>query len=84
MRRSRAAVYVERIDETHANAKRAWREMGEPEYLSARRGGIARSRPRAWRESRWIGSMSDGVVHLDLELAAARCRRRHGGIRVKA
>ena len=29
-----AVVSLERIDEDHANAKRAWREMGEPEYLS--------------------------------------------------
>src|SRR5205823_4037634 len=28
-------VTVERIDENHANAKAAWRAMGEPEYLSA-------------------------------------------------
>jgi xylan 1,4-beta-xylosidase len=27
------AAYEERIDEDHANVKRAWREMGEPEYL---------------------------------------------------
>ena len=28
-------AYVERIDESHANPQRIWREMGEPEYLSA-------------------------------------------------
>ena len=28
------AVFVERIDPEHANAKRLWQEMGEPEYLS--------------------------------------------------
>jgi xylan 1,4-beta-xylosidase len=28
------AVQVERIDQDHANAKRAWQEMGAPEYLS--------------------------------------------------
>jgi xylan 1,4-beta-xylosidase len=27
------AVWLERIDEGHANAKAAWRELGEPEYL---------------------------------------------------
>ncbi|HEX8845289.1 MAG TPA: glycosyl hydrolase [Pyrinomonadaceae bacterium] len=31
----RCYAYVERIDETHANAKRLWHEMGETEYLSA-------------------------------------------------
>jgi len=28
------AAYIERIDEDHANPRRRWREMGEPEYLS--------------------------------------------------
>jgi xylan 1,4-beta-xylosidase len=28
------SAYVERIDDSHANAKSVWREMGEPEYLS--------------------------------------------------
>jgi xylan 1,4-beta-xylosidase len=28
------AVYIERIDEAHANPRRRWREMGEPEYPS--------------------------------------------------
>lgn len=28
-------AYVERIDETHANAPARWHEMGKPEYLSA-------------------------------------------------
>jgi xylan 1,4-beta-xylosidase len=28
------AVFAERIDHDHANAKRLWQEMGEPEYLS--------------------------------------------------
>lgn len=27
-------AYIERVDDTHANATRAWREMNEPEYLS--------------------------------------------------
>ncbi|CAN5861720.1 hypothetical protein BH20GEM1_BH20GEM1_09680 [soil metagenome] len=26
------SAFVERIDGAHANAKRAWKEMGEPEY----------------------------------------------------
>jgi xylan 1,4-beta-xylosidase len=28
-----ARAYIERVDETHANAIRAWREMKKPEYL---------------------------------------------------
>jgi xylan 1,4-beta-xylosidase len=30
------AAFVERIDERHANPRRAWEEMGRPEYLSQR------------------------------------------------
>lgn len=30
-----ARVSVERVDDTHANAKRAWERMGSPEYLDA-------------------------------------------------
>jgi xylan 1,4-beta-xylosidase len=29
------AAWVERIDENHANPRRLWQAMGEPEYLSA-------------------------------------------------
>jgi xylan 1,4-beta-xylosidase len=28
------AAYIERIDEDHANPRRRWREIGEPEYPS--------------------------------------------------
>jgi xylan 1,4-beta-xylosidase len=31
---TRLTAYVERIDEDHANPRRRWREMGEPEYPS--------------------------------------------------
>ena len=62
------AVYVERIDETHANAKRAWREMGEPEYLSAGEVASLEAASRVAREPLdW--KYENGVVHLDLELA---------------
>jgi xylan 1,4-beta-xylosidase len=27
------SAWLERIDDTHANAKRRWQAMGEPEYL---------------------------------------------------
>jgi Glycosyl hydrolases family 39 len=30
-----SAVSVQRIDEAHANPRRVWREMGEPDYLNA-------------------------------------------------
>jgi hypothetical protein len=29
-----ASAYVERIDATHASAKRIWRKTGSPQYLS--------------------------------------------------
>jgi xylan 1,4-beta-xylosidase len=29
-------AYVQRIDEDHANPKRLWVEMGQPEYLSSK------------------------------------------------
>lgn len=60
-------AYVERIDEDHANAKRHWREMGEPDYLSAGdvEGLQAASRlvqePQGW-------AYEDGVIHLELAL----------------
>jgi xylan 1,4-beta-xylosidase len=28
------AVRIQRVDEDHANAKRVWQDMGQPEYLS--------------------------------------------------
>ena len=28
------AARIQRVDEEHANAKRVWEEMGQPEYLS--------------------------------------------------
>jgi xylan 1,4-beta-xylosidase len=62
------AVYVERIDETHANAKRAWREMGEPEYLSAGEVALLEAASRLAREPLdW--KHENGIAHLDLELA---------------
>jgi xylan 1,4-beta-xylosidase len=61
------AAWVERIDERHANARRAWQEMGAPEYLGARdverleeASRLVRA-PQAWRyEGR--------AAHVDVEL----------------
>jgi xylan 1,4-beta-xylosidase len=62
------AVYVERIDETHANAKRAWREMGEPEYLSVGEVALLEAASRVVREPlEW--KYENGIAHLDLDLA---------------
>jgi xylan 1,4-beta-xylosidase len=62
------AVHIERIDETHANAKRAWRAMGEPEYLSADEVALLEAASRLAREPLdW--KYENGSAHLDLELA---------------
>ena len=34
MARNQQQSYIQRIDEDHANPRRAWLEMGSPEYLS--------------------------------------------------
>lgn len=60
-------VRIERIDEDHANPKRLWREMGEPEYPSAveleRLHDASRlaTEPHPW-------SHDDRTIHLDVEL----------------
>ena len=33
-RREPIAASIQRVDEDHANPKRVWQEMGQPEYLS--------------------------------------------------
>src|SRR5688572_51172 len=43
-------AYAERIDDSHANAKRTWREMGEPEYLSASEVEHLQEASRMWKE----------------------------------
>ena len=61
------AVSVERIDENHANAKRAWREMGEPEYLSASEVEALEVASRIVREPLdW--RFENQAVHLSLEI----------------
>jgi xylan 1,4-beta-xylosidase len=62
-----SAVFAERIDEEHANPKRLWQEMGEPEYLRAHQ--IERlqeasqmvKQPHAWKEQ-------GGTLHLEIRL----------------
>jgi xylan 1,4-beta-xylosidase len=62
-----ASVWIERIDQDHANVKRLWQEMGEPEYLSA--GEVERleessrlkKEPQPWQ-------YEEGVLQLDLTL----------------
>lgn len=65
--REPCCAYVERIDEVHANPKRLWRELGEPEYLSAQQveqlqeASRVRREPYPWR-------YQDRVIHLDVAL----------------
>ena len=60
-------VYIERIDENHANAKRLWLEMGKPEFPSMREveqmdtaSQIVRE-PQSWK-------YENGTIHLDLAM----------------
>lgn len=60
-------AYVERIDHTHANAKRIWQEMGEPEYLSALDVERLQDASRGWKEPHpW--EYADRTIHLDITL----------------
>lgn len=60
-------AYAERIDKTHANAKRAWRELGEPEYLSASDIELLEAASRIVREPQaW--KYENQTVHLDIVL----------------
>jgi xylan 1,4-beta-xylosidase len=61
------AAHIERIDDEHANAKRAWRQLGSPEYLSEEQVQQLEStsrlvpEPQAWRRE-------NGKVVFDVEL----------------
>lgn len=61
------AVFAERIDAEHANAKRVWQEMGEPEYLSPKQveqlheASQMIKQPHSW-------NYQDGMLHLDIRL----------------
>jgi xylan 1,4-beta-xylosidase len=61
------SVYAERIDERHANPKRLWREMGEPEYLSARQVARLEEASRVRREPQsW--AYEDQTLDLEITL----------------
>ena len=60
-------MYVERIDEDHANAKRLWLEMGKPEFPSVREVEQLCAASQMVREPQpW--KYEDGTIHLDLAL----------------
>jgi xylan 1,4-beta-xylosidase len=61
------AVFAERIDHEHANAKRVWQEMGEPEYLNRKQveqlqeaSQLVRQ-PHSWNHQ-------GRILHLDISL----------------
>lgn len=60
-------AYVERIDEAHANPRRSWCEMGEPEYLSASEVELLQGASRMWKEPQSC-EYEDRVLHLDITL----------------
>ncbi|MDQ3650023.1 MAG: glycosyl hydrolase [Acidobacteriota bacterium] len=61
------AAFIERIDETHANPRRVWREMNGPEYLSALDVEQLQSASRVAREPHaW--KYEDHIVQFDIEL----------------
>lgn len=61
------AAHVERIDEEHANAKRLWREMGEPKYLSAQEVEQLQEASQLVQESHpW--KYEAATIHLEIEL----------------
>ncbi len=64
-----SAVSIQRIDEEHANPRRVWREMGEPEYLKALEVEQLQAASRLTREPHnW--KYKDGSVHLEIALPA--------------
>ena len=49
------SAWIERIDEEHANPRRVWKEMGEPEYLCPRQvqqmetASLLHKAPQRWK-----------------------------------
>ena len=61
------AVFVERIDPEHANAKRLWQEMGEPEYLSPKHVEQLQEASQLVRQPHsW--NYQGGILHLDIRV----------------
>ena len=60
-------AYVERIDEAHANAKRTWREMGQPEHLSAAELEHLQEASRVWKEPLACEYVNE-TLYFDIEL----------------
>ncbi len=63
------AVYIERIDENHANPRRRWREMGEPEYPSGSQVEQLQAASRLRKEPLGF-SYADRTIRVDVDLPA--------------
>ncbi|MBA3559579.1 MAG: hypothetical protein H0W30_13410 [Gemmatimonadaceae bacterium] len=61
------AATIERIDEDHANPRRQWREMGEPEYLSRAQVEELEAASRLVKEPFDV-TYADGTVRFDVDL----------------
>lgn len=60
---------IQRIDRNHANAKRRWQDMGEPEYLSSAALAELHAASR-FREDGQACRFQDGVIELDVVVPA--------------
>jgi xylan 1,4-beta-xylosidase len=60
-------VHIERIDHEHGNAKRAWREMGEPEYPSIKEVEQLQAASQTAKEPlKW--KAEGQTIHLEIDL----------------
>jgi xylan 1,4-beta-xylosidase len=66
--RPRSAL-VRRIDEKHANARRSWQKLGEPEYLSSRMVDRLEADSRL-HEEQCAWQYANRTVHLEVDLPA--------------
>ena len=63
------AASIRRIDERHANPRRAWQQLGEPEYLTSRMVDRIESASRIG-EDRCVWEYADRTVRLEVDLPA--------------
>ena len=67
--REPVAAYVKRIDDEHANAKRLWVEMGQPEYLGRKEVEQLEEASQLKSETQRF-SYRDGILSLKINLPA--------------
>jgi xylan 1,4-beta-xylosidase len=60
-------AYVERIDEKHANAKKKWNEMGQPEYLSVKEVELLQAASQLKREPVEL-EYQDGTIRFSIDI----------------